>query len=228
MASRPPRRGAGPALRQAWDRRAWADARPDKVVPISGADLHDRWVEELLDLGFRAPKQRRARPASVPIGSLDRDALAKRAVDRLGARHSAWSAADVRGEVEKLIASCDVVAPGAVRRELAEDLTARAVAACVPLVNGDDAPEHVHALSSLHPDRWRLDQLLAWEEKRIALAEAALEALVRADRELPTVTDLLPSPSDGGRRKSETRTVLSGRHGSNPWTSAGPKLLCCT
>ena len=138
----------GPAIRQAWDRRAWADTRPDKVVPVSGADLRDRWIEELLDLGFRAPKPRRARPTAMPIGALDRDALAKRAVDRLGAHHSAWNAADVRGEVEKLIASCDVVARGAVRRELAEDLTARAVAACVPLVNRDDTPDHVRALSS--------------------------------------------------------------------------------
>jgi hypothetical protein len=32
-----------------------------------------------------------------------------------------------------------------------------------------------------HPDRWRLDRLLAWEEKRMALAEAALEALVAPD-----------------------------------------------
>ena len=138
----------GPAIRQAWDRRAWADARPDKVVPVSGADLRDRWTDELLDLGFRAPRTRRARPTAISIGSLDRDALAKRAIDRLGAHHSSWNAADVRGEVEKLIASCDVVARGAVRRELAEDLTARAVAACVPLVNRDDAPEHVRGLSS--------------------------------------------------------------------------------
>ena len=29
----------GPALRQAWDRRAWAQARPDKVVPTDGAAL---------------------------------------------------------------------------------------------------------------------------------------------------------------------------------------------
>jgi exodeoxyribonuclease V alpha subunit len=137
----------GPAIRQAWDRRAWADARPDKVVPVSGAELRDRWIEELIELGFRLPT-RRASASTTPIGSLDRDALAKRAVDRLGAHHSAWNAADIRGEVEKLIASCDVVARGAVRRELAEDLTARAVAACVPLVNRDDAPEHVRALSS--------------------------------------------------------------------------------
>lgn len=43
-----------------------------------------------------------------------------------------------------------------------------------------------------HPDRWRLDQLLAWEEKRMELAEAALEALVARAREEVSVTDLLP------------------------------------
>ena len=45
-----------------------------------------------------------------------------------------------------------------------------------------------------HPDRWRLDQLLAWEEKRIAMAEAALEALLSPRREEVTVSDLLPQP----------------------------------
>lgn len=45
-----------------------------------------------------------------------------------------------------------------------------------------------------HPDRWRLDQLLAWEEKRMELAEAALDALVAPDRQETTVTDLLPQP----------------------------------
>ncbi len=45
-----------------------------------------------------------------------------------------------------------------------------------------------------HPDRWRLDQLLAWEENRMARAQAALEALVARDREPPSVTDLLPQP----------------------------------
>ncbi len=45
----------GPALRQAWDRRAWADARPDKVVPTSGDELRQRWVEELHELGYLAP-----------------------------------------------------------------------------------------------------------------------------------------------------------------------------
>lgn len=50
-----------------------------------------------------------------------------------------------------------------------------------------------------HPDRWRLDQLMAWEEKRMARAEAALDALVAPDRGQPKVTDLLPQPK---RRRS--------------------------
>lgn len=45
-----------------------------------------------------------------------------------------------------------------------------------------------------HPDRWRLDQLLDWEEKRIALAEAALEVLVAPTREEVRIADLLPQP----------------------------------
>ena len=47
----------GPGLRQAWDRRAWAQARPDKVVPKDGAALVGRWNEELHALGYRDPQQ---------------------------------------------------------------------------------------------------------------------------------------------------------------------------
>jgi hypothetical protein len=45
-----------------------------------------------------------------------------------------------------------------------------------------------------HPDRWRLDRLLAWEEKRMALAEAALEAPVAPERAEVSVTEPLPPP----------------------------------
>ena len=51
-----------------------------------------------------------------------------------------------------------------------------------------------------HPDRWRLDQLLAWEERRMAMAEAALKSLFDPDRRPETVTDLLPQPKQ--RRRS--------------------------
>ena len=45
----------GPRLREAWDRRAWAEARPDKVVPRDGRELVERWNHELRDLGYRDP-----------------------------------------------------------------------------------------------------------------------------------------------------------------------------
>lgn len=50
-----------------------------------------------------------------------------------------------------------------------------------------------------HPDRWRLDQLLAYEEKRIALAVAEVGALVSPQREPANISDLLPSPKRGPR-----------------------------
>lgn len=137
----------GPGLRQVWDRRAWADERPDKVVPTSGAELEEHWRDELRVLGFRPPR-RRARVAAVRPGRLDRDGLAGEALSRLGARRSAWSRADVRGIAEQLIAEAGVVAQAAARLEIAEDLTARIIAASVPLLDRDDVPVDVRALTS--------------------------------------------------------------------------------
>ena len=147
-----PGREPGPRQRQTWDRRAWADARPDKVVPTSGADLAQRWREELRDLGFRIPTPPAdavaSAPASTPIARIRRDAVVELALVRLGARRSSWNAADLRGECERIVADIGVIADGAVRRELAEDLTARAVAASRPLLQRDDVPNHVRALTS--------------------------------------------------------------------------------
>ena len=52
--------------------------------------------------------------------------------------------------------------------------------------------ELVPAPVMTHPDRWRLDQLLAWEERRMAMAEATLQALIAPNREDARVADLLP------------------------------------
>lgn len=140
----------GPTLKQAWDRRAWADARPDEVVPVTGADLERRWADELHDQGFQKPVPRPGPPVGVTVGSLDRDALARVALSRLGAHRSAWNQADARGEVEGLIATAGVIATGTVRRELAEDLTTRVLQASRPLLAREDVPEHVRALTSSH------------------------------------------------------------------------------
>jgi exodeoxyribonuclease V alpha subunit len=142
-----PGREPGPKLRAAWDRRAWAQARPDKVAPLDGADLTRRWNQELADLGY-APPNAPTPLTSVPIAELNRDAVVEVAISRLGAKRSSWNAADIRGEVERLIADVNIVASGPVRRELAEDLTSRALSVCVRLLERDDVPEHVRALTS--------------------------------------------------------------------------------
>ncbi len=140
----------GPALRQMWDRRAWAQARPDKVVPTDGAALVERWNEELHTLGYRDPQQ-----VGLPIvagaprvGAIDRSQVVEVVLSRLGARRSAWNAADIRGEVEQWIAATGLVAEAAVRIDLAEDLTARALGACEPLLARSAVPEHIRALTS--------------------------------------------------------------------------------
>jgi exodeoxyribonuclease V alpha subunit len=70
-----PGREPGPALRRGWDARAWADARPDKVIPRDGAELTTQWVAELHTLGYR--EQPCPAPVdAVPVGELDRDRAA--------------------------------------------------------------------------------------------------------------------------------------------------------
>jgi hypothetical protein len=129
----------GPALHQAWDTRAWADARPDKVIPRRGSDLNRLWLDELADLVY-IDRDKPTTVVVVPVGGVDRDRAAGEIIARLGAGRSAWNAADVRGEVEQLIARASVVTPAGVRAELAEDITARALALSVALLDPGRGP----------------------------------------------------------------------------------------
>jgi conjugative relaxase-like TrwC/TraI family protein len=141
----------GPALRRAWDARAWAEGRPDKVTPQPGADVTARWVGEIAALGYRDGDHPVAL-APTPVGSIDRDNAVGRVLTGLAAGRSAWNAADVRGQVEQLLAAAGIVVDAGVRMELAEDLTARVMARCVPLLDRDGAagavPEHIRAWTS--------------------------------------------------------------------------------
>lgn len=139
----------GPKLRRTWDRRAWSDARPDKVAPADGVDLVQRWNEELHDLGFRPPIEP-STATTVTIGQVRRDAVAELILTRLGAKRSSWNAADIRGEAEKVIASIGLVAERPARAELAEDITARAVSTCGTLRDRTDVPDHIRNLTSDH------------------------------------------------------------------------------
>jgi exodeoxyribonuclease V alpha subunit len=139
----------GPRLREVWDRRAWSEARPDKVVPTEGADLVARWNAELRDVGYSDPAAPTVLEA-IQVGWIDRDGAVDWVISQLGAKRSAWNAADIRGKVEVLLAQTNVVAEPSARIELAEDVTARAAARCVPLIASPDVPSHVRSLTSQH------------------------------------------------------------------------------
>jgi nucleoside-triphosphatase THEP1 len=145
----------GPRLLEAWDRRAWAQGQPDKsskLGPIDGAAMVAGWNRLLHDLGYGDPVQvgLPIPPGGPSVGSLDRDGIAALVVAELGAEHSAWNAADVRGRVEKHLAAAGLITDAAVRLDLAEDITARATALCVPLIEDPGVPEHVRSLTSQH------------------------------------------------------------------------------
>ena len=137
----------GPRLREVWDRRAWAQARPDKVVPTDGRDLVERWNAELRELGYCDPTGPVALAGTRP-GWIDLDAAAELVVSILGSKRSAWNSADIRGRTEVLLAQTGLLAGTGARAELAEDITARAAARCVTLLARPGVPEHVRSLSS--------------------------------------------------------------------------------
>ena len=150
----------GPVVRRSWDRRAWKDARPDKIVPTDGAGLVAHWNQQLHDLGYHDPSPQPGLPMVVGaprVGGFDRDAVVETMLVRLGARRSAWNAADIRGQAEKAIAAAGLVVDQAVRIELAEDLVARSIQACVPLLDQPGVPEHVRSLTSRHVLRTEAD-----------------------------------------------------------------------
>ena len=177
----------GPELRRSWDRRAWTDARPDKVVPKDGAELVAAWVRELHDLGFQAPDSSvtNGRNSVTTIGAIRRDIAVEVMITRLGAKHSAWNAADIRGEAEKLVASLGVIAERSARTELTEDLTARTVAACRPLLDRDDMPEHVRSLTSEH--------VVAVETSLVASLVARADKPIEPARRLHDIAHLDPA-----------------------------------
>ena len=144
-----PARSPGPALRRAWDRRAWAEARPDKVVPRDGAELAQRWIDELHDLGYRDPTgpRRGRRDAGRASSTATRVAEpgahpARRApvgVERR--RHprrgrAARSPPPASSPTPRSGASWPRTSPPAPSH------------ACVPLLARDDVPEHVRSLTS--------------------------------------------------------------------------------
>lgn len=183
----------GPRLRRAWDARAWADARPDKVPPVDAEAVARHWVEELYALGHRPPDAP-APLAVTAIGCLDRDRATGLIVDRLGAKASAWNAAEIRGGAETLIAEVGIVTDPETRRELAEDLTARAISRCEPLLDRGDVPEHARALTS----------------RQVLEVEADLNARFARRSQVSAAPGMLPRPQDLDSAQRKVVQALTG------------------
>lgn len=169
----------GPRLRQAWDRRAWNDARPGKVVPKDGAEITAHWIAELHALGYHDPTCP-VLDVSIRPGELDRDRTVETVLTRLGKRRSVWNTADVRGEVEQLIARAGIVTDAAARGDLAEDLTARTLADCVPLLDRPGLPQHIRGLTSrrvLDVEADITTRLIARAETTPTVAAATLDGV---------------------------------------------------
>ena len=128
-ANTPARRCGGPGTPAHGPRAART-----RSSPSPGRTSRTRWRAELAGLGYRDP----SRPVALtptPSARWTGTRAVERVLARLAAGRSAWNAADIRGEVERLIAADGIVADAAVRIELAEDLTARALGRCVPLLD---------------------------------------------------------------------------------------------
>ena len=118
----------------------------------------------------------------------------------------------MRGQAEQLLARRGLVADPTVRSELAEDLTARALARCVAL-RGERTPEHVRALTS--------QRALDVEADLTARLDArGADALTAA--ELATV-DRLDAGLDVGQRAAVTALTVAVLgpewRGSSVWPS---------
>ncbi|MFT4085021.1 MAG: AAA family ATPase [Nocardioides sp.] len=122
-------------------------------------------------------------------------------ITRLGAKRSAWNAADIRGEAEKLVASLGVIAEHAARAELTEDLAVRAAASCRPLLDRRDVPEHVRALTSPH--------VLAVEADLVASLAARAETPIEPAHRVRGIEHLDPAQ----QRVVTALAGDAGRHG---------------
>ncbi|HEV7206125.1 MAG TPA: MobF family relaxase [Jatrophihabitans sp.] len=209
-----PGREPGPKLRQAWDRRAWAEQRPDKVTPTSGAELHDRWLAELAELGYR-PYDQAVTLTSTAVGRLNRDAIAEQVLRVVATSRSGWNAADLRGQVEQQLVALGMVVDPAVRLEVAEDITARALTLCMPLLDRTGVPEHIRALTSRHVLQVEGDLITRLADRSVqAAGERELASPAGSDRPLDPAQQRVVAALAGDQRL----VVIEGAAGAGKTT----------
>ena len=130
----------------------------------------------------------------VRVGAVDRDEAADRAVKVLsagGRGRSTWNVYDIRGVVEEVLAARNVIAPPEVFTELAEDVTARALARCLSVLDRP-VPDHIRHLTS--------QQVIDLEHDIIGrlAVRAGIDHQYAAVEDVAAALDRLSHPDGGG------------------------------
>lgn len=139
------------AILQQIDRRAWATGRPQKPADLEEDEWEQRVRDEIAALAPDTLIDRDAIEANpIPIGALDRDLLAAKAIVDADARSTGcggrFSLYDVRAGATRAIAASGIVSERAYVQELIDDVTTRAIQITVDLISDrDERPEHVKA-----------------------------------------------------------------------------------
>ncbi|MGZ0095964.1 MobF family relaxase, partial [Microbacterium arborescens] len=121
------------ALQREWDQQAWAAGRPQKTHDTGRAE--DRWLTELREAGLNTETfSGDTSPERIALTDVDRDWVTQAAIASLEEAKSAWSIADLEGQIGVVLGRSGVVAE---RDEVAAWVTATAAAAAERLLRLD-------------------------------------------------------------------------------------------
>ena len=207
-----PGREPFPGLLREWDHQAWALDRPQKVHDAGRAE--DRWMGELRDAGLRTSQFRGGQDDErVSLVDVDRVEVTRRALASLEESKSAWSFADLQGQIGVALGQSGAVAS----REAVEAwVNETAAAAANTLLRLDidyqgDVPDWVRWITS--------ERVIAVEsDLRQAFISRGLDSALVTDELI--IGNLTQAQSDAARALSGTASlvVVEGAAGAGKTT----------
>ena len=164
---------ASESVRNGWKDQAWREGRKAKPrAQETSAERSERVRVELAAAGFDFTSTRTGGALAVSAGrgvdEVDRDVVAAAVVTELEARSSTWSSAELNAAVARQVAGCGVLADRAAVRDLTQDVTTRARAMSVSVL------EETRVATSL--SRHLTSPRVIAEDEHLQLGLAALAA----------------------------------------------------
>ncbi len=200
------------ALVREWDQKAWAVDRPQKTHDTGRAE--DRWMSELHSAGLQTDGFTPSAPrTALALEDVDRARVAQMAVAVLEEAQSAWSVADLEGQIGVALGRSGVVASrDAIEGWVSE--TAAATAGTLLRLDIDyqgDVPDWVRWITS--------ERVVAVEDdlRRVFAARGLDSALVTGE---PVLGSLTQAQSDAARAlgSGAPLVVVEGAAGSGKTT----------